>query len=228
MPQSNEVPTAQTELEQLSVLGSGQPATGLPGDAGGLTQGGKVSRTVGGKATVRVFGIEGSGSKFVYVFDRSISMQGAPLRAAKRQLVASLASLDSVHQFQIIFFNHLPQAWDLTGGQERIAFATEANKRLAEKFVRGISASGGTYRLVALQRALRLRPDVVFFLTDTDDPMLPTDVVNSIRLAARSGAIIHTIEFGVGSSSKMGNFLTRLASGTGGEYVYVDTGELQP
>jgi len=35
-------------------------------------------------ARVTIFGIEAKGAKFVYVFDRSGSMNGAPLAAAKK------------------------------------------------------------------------------------------------------------------------------------------------
>ena len=70
--------------------------------------------------------------KFVYVFDRSTSMEGAPLAAAKQQLIESLQSLDSVHQFHIIFFNHADAERSTSrGGGRRIAFATDRNKKLA-------------------------------------------------------------------------------------------------
>ena len=65
----------------------------------------------GGTTSTGVFGVEGEGSKFVYVFDRSGSMQGfqgRPLAAAKRELITSLESLESVHQFQVIFYNERP------------------------------------------------------------------------------------------------------------------------
>ena len=142
--------------------------------------------------------MEGVGSKFVYLFDRSVSMEGSLLAAAKRQLIASLQSLESVHQFQILFFNYDVQIWDLTGGQQRIPFATARNKQLATRYVQGITASGGTLRRKALQRALALRPEVVFFLTDTDNKMAAGDVTQAIRQAVRAGTTIHTIEFGFG------------------------------
>src|SRR5262245_17102357 len=57
----------------------------------------------------QVFGVTGRGRKFVYVFDRSLSMQGAPLAAAKRELIASLGRLEDGQQFQIIFYNEKPR-----------------------------------------------------------------------------------------------------------------------
>jgi len=191
-----------------------------------MSAGGAPSKRLGRSATTSVFGASGTGTRFVYVFDRSISMAGAPLHAAKEQLIASLAPLDSVHQFQVIFFNHEPQSWDLTGGQNRIAFATDANKRSAEKFIRSVVATGGTFRRSALQLGLRLRPDVIFFLTDTDDPMSARDMAAAIARARRAGTAINTIEYGSGRARTGENFLVELAEKTGGQYVYVDTGGL--
>ena len=226
LPSAAEIPQSTAALPRLPTLGPGALAQDKLGNVGQMTSGGTPSRTIGSKATVSVFGISGTGTRFVYVFDRSISMTGAPLRAAKQQLVASWDSLESIHQFQVIFFNHEPQAWDLTGGQGRIAFATEANKHMAEKFVRGVAATGGTFRRSALLLALRLRPDVIFFLTDTDDPMASGDLAEAIRRAQRDTISINTIEYGSGAATIGENFLTQLARKTGGRYVYVDTGQL--
>ena len=119
------------------------PATGRSGNYGPPGD---------GQTNVRVFDVEGKGSKFVYVFDRSSSMEGAPLAAAKQQLIQSLESLQSVHQFHIIFFNQQMRNFDLSGGGHRIAFATDRNKKLAARFVGGITADGGTDRFPRSRR----------------------------------------------------------------------------
>ena len=59
--------------------------------------------SVNGQATLQVFGNEARGNKFVFLFDRSISMEGSPLSTAKSQLVANLALLKNSHAFQIVF-----------------------------------------------------------------------------------------------------------------------------
>lgn len=226
LPDASEFPSSQAALPKLPTIGAGPTSADTVGEVEQMTGGAAPARSVGAKTTVSVFGISGTGTRFVYVFDRSISMAGAPLRTAKEQLVASLDSLDSIHQFQIIFFNHEPQAWDLTGGQNRIAFASDGNKQLAEKFVRSVSATGGTFRRTALKLALRLQPDVIFFLTDTDDPMSNNDLAEAIRRARRDSIAINTIEYGIGDATPGKNFLILLARETGGRYVYVDTQRL--
>src|SRR3954465_247782 len=122
-------------------------------------------------AHVTVFGIEAKGSKFVYVFDRSGSMEGAPLAAAKKQLLESLQPLGETQQFDILFFNHRVAMFEGASGAKRATFATDTNKKLAGEFVQRITADGGTARALARKRALALQPDVIFFLSDEDKPM---------------------------------------------------------
>jgi hypothetical protein len=202
--------------------GAGQPdaqssanAAGRPGSPDGS-----------GYAKVSVFGVEGSGNKFVYVFDRSSSMEGAPLAAAKRQLIESLNSLDAVHQFHIIFFNHRLRLFDVTGGGRRVAFASDRNKKLAANFVGGITADGGTDRFMALKQALAFRPDVIFFLTDADDPMSASEMADVERIYSRLGTSICVIEFGHTPTPPKSNFLTELATQSGGQYGYINTAKL--
>jgi hypothetical protein len=177
-------------------------------------------------AEVSVFGVQGTGNKFVYVFDRSASMEGPPLAAAKRQLIESLKTLEPVHQFHIIFFNHRLRAFDITAGGQRIAFGSERNKKLAANFVGGITADGGTDRFTALRQALAYRPDVIFFLTDADDPMSASEMDEIERLQSRVGSAICVIEFGRTAELPKENFLIALAQLSGGQYGYVNTAKL--
>ncbi len=218
------------------VLGGGSRRAGSAGDSGaepsgaGGDNGPRPRRVQLGhvmeRATVTVFGAVGEGSRFIYLFDRSTSMTGAPLAAAKQQLIASLDTLTSVHQFQVIFFNHEIQAWDITGGQRRIPYATDANKQLAAQFLRTVGADGATERLAPLRRALNMNADVVFFLTDADDAMPDYDVAEVVERAQGRGTAIACIEFGNGPQPDGGNFLTHIAAATGGDYVYVDAAQL--
>jgi hypothetical protein len=154
-------------------------------------------------------------------------MEGAPLAFAKQQLIQSLESLKSVHQFHIIFFNQQLRNFDLSGGGRRIAFATDRNKNLAARFIGGITADGGTDRFPALRAALAMNPDVIFFLTDADDPMPASELREIAEFNRRAGVVISTIEFGRGPTKQAKNFLTELARTTGGQYGYVDTQSLR-
>ena len=181
-----------------------------------------------GAARTGIFGVSGVGYKFVYVFDRSGSMDGhggAPLAAAKAELIHSLRELDHVHQFQIIFYNEHPRAFTIAGDDGRLVFGTEQNKRLAERFVGGITADGATQHEDALALALRLDPDVIFFLTDADEPTLsPRQLAHIARM--NNGTTINAVEFGYGPQTDSNNFLVKLARQNGGQHVYVDISEL--
>ena len=180
----------------------------------------------GGQARLSLFGNEARGRKFVFVFDRSISMEGAPLRAAKSQLWGGIGALGNEHEFQVVFFNHEPKVWEGSQVERQLLSATEENKALASQFVDDIRARGGTYRRSALLLALQLKPDVVYFLTDADAPMGGSDVLEAVRLARGNNTAIHAIEFGIFPRPSRENFLKQLARYTGGEYVYVAMEEL--
>ncbi len=201
--------------------------------ASGFADGARPSggRVNGNQAKTSVFGAEGVGNKFVYVFDRSASMdgyQGRPLAAAKAELSASLEDLDKIHQFQIIFYNEQPSVFNPNRPQPpSMLFGDTQTKRLAQNYVRGIVAAGGTKHMEALKMALGMNPDVIFFLTDADEPQLSASELEEIRQRnARVGASINTIQFGAGLDQGGNNFLVRLAKMNGGHHVYVDVTRL--
>ncbi|MCA9245744.1 MAG: hypothetical protein KDA42_01485 [Planctomycetales bacterium] len=213
-------------LPELPAIGPGSLPGSPVGDAGELTNGAQQPRTLtGGRARVNVYGVSGEGRKFVYVFDRSLSMSGRPLASAKAELLGSLTALDRTHQFQILFFNNNVHVFDFSGGQGRIPFASDRTKDLAARFVGGITADGGTDRYAALMRAVSMRPDVIFFLSDADDPMTPLEL-DRLRRKNKELSVIHAIEFGEGPFSGIENFLHSIARQNGGQWTYVDTSRL--
>jgi hypothetical protein len=217
----------------LPTLGEGSGVGALEGGgvgtAAGLTTQPRGSNQVRrGYARTGVFGISGEGHKFVYVFDRSGSMDGhggAPLTAAKMELLASLKDLNQVHQFQIIFYNEHPRVFNPTGSPGKLVFGTDQNKYLAQKFIGSITADGATRHEEALAMAVRMSPDVIFFLTDADEPRLTSAQLAHIA-QLNKGTSINAIEFGYGPQSDADNFLVKLARQNGGKHAYVDISQL--
>jgi len=211
------VAVAQAPLDHR-VPGLSRPATpGADDDA-------SVYADAEGRARTSMFGVSGVGHKFVYVLDRSSSMGGSgqkALKAVKAELVKSLKNLDTVHQFQIIFYNEKPAIFNPSGTPGRLAFASRVNKDRAVRFVESITADGNTNHDDALKLAIRLHPDVIFFLTDGDDPKLSRRELDQIQRMA-TGITLNTIEFGPGSKPEEKSFLATLAEENGGHYVYVD------
>jgi len=181
-----------------------------------------------GSTITEIFGVQGEGVRFVYVFDRSGSMGGyggLPLRAAKHQLLASLKDLQRHHQFQIIFYEFDIELFNPLGGQAQLVWADEATKNLAAAFVARVQPDGGTNHLQPLMTALNMRPDVIFFLTDADEPALSGAELLAVQ-RRNKGATIHAIQFGVGPQRSTGNFLSRLAAENGGQYRYLNITKL--
>ncbi len=218
-------------LQAIQSTPSPSAATGiageitLEGDAMGSARG-KTSGAEAGEATAMLFGVSGSGSRFVYVFDRSDSMNGfggKPLRAAKTELVRSLKSLTDRQRFQLIFYNDKPTPFRLTGVPLQMMAGDDPNVTMATQYINSVAAFGGTEHETAIKMALRLSPDVIFFLTDARVPRLSDSDLRQIQIQAQqSGTTIHAIEFGPDPVPPGDSFLRDLASMNQGQYQYVD------
>jgi hypothetical protein len=181
-----------------------------------------------GRAYTSLFGVEAEGRRFVYVFDRSGSMgepANRPLQAAKEELLRSLAKLDGLHQFFLVFYNEEPRVFNAAGVRGRLVFATDENKKTARSFIDGIQAQGGTNHYEALLIAVRLRPDVIFVLTDgeqKDD--LTGDELAHLKRLNEAVAQIHVIQFA--GSPYASNSLAQLAQENRGRHTYLDIRKL--
>lgn len=220
------IDTSSALPSQNELAGIGQAESGLMAGAGNLT--GSPRRPVklpGGGTRTSIYGIEGEGHKFVYVFDRSESMgsgSNSLLASAKRELLRSLSDLGDTHQFQIIFYNTKTYTMDIGRQYGGMLFADAQGKEMARRYVGGIMASGGTRHGEPLEEALKLAPDVIFFLTDADEPGLNADELLRIRRKNGGRTSIHTIEFGLGARAGGENFLAAIARQNGGKYIYID------
>jgi hypothetical protein len=115
------------------------------------------------------FEIETRAKSIVYVIDRSVSMgPNGKLARAKRELLRSLEQLPADARFQIILFN---RSVEILNGDQGMGLlrATLENRRRAAQFFSSALSEGGTLPVPALKRALTLKPDVIFFLSDAED-----------------------------------------------------------
>ncbi len=181
----------------------------------------------GSRGTTPFFGIVDVGSRFVYVIDCSGSMYSHDaMGAAKRELMRSLHTLNRFQQFQIVFYN-TEQRWLKVPGKVDFRYfaADEKNLRYAAEFSTEIEPQGGTVHLTALELALRLHPDVVFFLTDGGKPGLsPSDLDELKRLNERRTRI-HCVQFRSADdpdAALAADFLRKLGDQNDGQYVCRD------
>jgi VWA domain-containing protein len=175
----------------------------------------------GSYGTAPFFGIWDAGAKFVYVIDCSGSMFSyRAIEAAKNELLSSLGSLKRSQQFQIVFYN-LDQRWLKAPGKTDFQYfpASTSNRRLAAQFIAEVQPDGGTLHLPALKLALRLHPDVIYFLTDAGEPAMKPEEMEQIRQANAGLSRIHCIQFGMNDNAAA-DFLRKLAADNNGDFAY--------
>jgi len=164
---------------RLSRIGTGR---GLSNGAGNGTAG-------------AFFGMKAAGQSVVYVVDCSSSMNVKHTTAATRfhrlklELLSSVASMKPSQSFYIIFFNDQPIPMPARSMQPA---RPELQRQYLEWMAR-MRANGLTNPLSSMQMALRLRPDVIYFLTDGNFNFRTATALSRIR---QPRSVIHTITFG--------------------------------
>jgi hypothetical protein len=180
----------------------------------------------GPPAYVSVFGSPSvEGRSFVLLVDRSKSMGGdglGALSAAASQFTAALAGLKPTHRFQIITYDQRSHYFN---DQRDLLPASDENKQAALDYFKRVAAFGRTDHEIALLAALRLKPDVIFLLTDGGSPGLPDSQRRLITRRAGGRTSIHCIQFGFGPLQESENFMQALARDTDGSFRYINMNE---
>ncbi len=189
-----------------------------PGNLGGAAK----------RGVTEFFGLRAEAETFVYVVDRSGSMNAATeFAVAKREVIDSVNSLGPKQRFQILFFDDtvkpMTERGRMRGGYY---FANGLNKTLAENFVTSVVNGGGTEPLAALTEALAMKPDAIFFLTDGKRGLSP-QFFSAIRRLNKHGTRIHGVQFGHGDDTIRSGPVARLASEHGGGYQYRDVTQMR-
>ncbi len=181
---------------------------------GGQGEGGEGS----GKGTGDFFGMNLNGTSVVFVVDASRSMNHPfpdPYKTrfgrVKVELVKTIEKMTETEKFFMIFFNDFPVPMPAN----RLVSATPENQKSYLNWMVPGQATGSTEPEAALHMALKLRPEVIYFLTDG---RFHYSVVKSVTNANRDRVTINTICFGDDEGEKM---LKELASGNGGVYKYI-------
>ena len=237
----------QIKLAGLDGSGAGPDGNGAGlGGPAGDDEGGEGAAGSGaigmGPVRTEVFGVSAEGATFVYVFDRSESMNSVlsyssegttvfsitPLDAAKAELLSSLEDLDRGHRFGIVFYNH--ESWLFSLGQKKskvLVAATKDNKRRAAAFVGSMYGQGQTYHVKPLEIALKMRPDAIFLLTDGEPKDDPTaEQLEQLRKLNNGRTKINVIQFCY--KAPAGGALVQLAEENGGQHIFFNIARLGP
>jgi len=179
------------------------------------------------EATTKFCGVEGGGNHFVYLVDSSQSMKNGRFESARRELLQSIDELKPDQRFYVIFYDTNVDRMCVshpTEPDEYSVMASPKNKQAVRRWAMSVGLERGAPPDEALEFALKLRPDVIFLLSDGEFPQRIEDMMaekNSVsNLFGDSGpiSILHTI----GYHSRDGETrMRRLAEANGGQYRYI-------
>ncbi len=208
-------------IADLGLVPGMSAGSGGVGAKGGV--GGGVGASVG--PGTEFFGMRDKGGSYAYVIDRSGSMTVQhSLEVAKRELLVSLIQIPAEATFSVVFYSSDATVVTDPNGKPGMMPASPANKRRVQDLLVTIPPYGGTNHILALQTALALRPEVLFFLTDADS-MRSEEVADILTIAGKTR--IHAVEFGQVGALGGSNPLQTLAKKTGGSYRYMDVNKFQ-
>lgn len=213
------LPRPETQPEPIKILGVGETSGAIhgAGDWGDLAIGSSGGRS--GKGGTSFFGIRAEGGSFVYIVDKSGSMQDRPLLEAKAQLMSSIAELSGEHRFYVFFYDNRSHPMPA----RNLLYASHKNKAVCGRWVAGIAAGGGTNPTDALLAAIRMKPDVIFLMSDG---LFDDKVCIIIRQAqGRNPVTVHTIGFINRAGERV---LQRIAEENRGIYRFVPGGAGMP
>jgi hypothetical protein len=112
------------------------------------------------------FGKKAQGNKFVFVVDNSNSMNRGRFVTALDEMMKSISRMTEKQQFYIIFFSDTAYPMFHPNPAPGLVPATERNKERVAAWLYTVERCLKTKGELAMQRALELRPDVIYILGD--------------------------------------------------------------
>ncbi len=176
--------------------------------------------------TMEFCGVEGGGNHFVYLVDSSGSM-GDGFDSARQALLQSVDLLTPDQRFYVVFFDadsDYMRLADPNVDETRSVFATPENKAALKRWAMRISKDKGRAPYDALRFALKLKPDVIFLLSDGEFPqgiedlLVEENVVTNLFGDSKPVSIVHTIAY---FSEEGESRMRRIAKQSQGQYRYV-------
>lgn len=201
------------EMSDLTVTKTGTVASNdgtLPGGVGKLGLGaGAGGRGMG------IFGGGGSAKSFAYVVDASGSMSGLRMPLVLKEMEGSIRALTEDQKFFVVFFNErtFPMMWPKI--EKELIGANDLNKDRVLKWANLVEPMEATMPEQALRMALKLKPDVVYFLTDGD---ITAGALRIVKKYRKQGTTVNTICVGAEAAVPM---MQQIAVVGHGEFLMV-------
>jgi hypothetical protein len=192
---------------------------GSGGGSRGSGEGNGIGDGVGDGTGTAFFGLAAQGQKFVFVVDASSSMRRpshGPERTlfnkVKLEIMESIRQMTAEQKFYIVFFNDRFLAMPATS----LVAATEESQTRYLRWMSEVPSGGQTDPEGAIQLAMQLQPDVIYFLSDGE---FKYGLVKRITAMNRGGVVIHTVCFGGTEDNNVS--LRQIAEQNSGTYHFV-------
>jgi len=179
-------------------------------------------------SNVKFAGVDGGGNHFVYLVDSSNSMRN--FNEARTELLRSIDSLRPDQRFYVVFYDQTPEFMRLkhpASDEPASVLATIENKTALRRWAMAVQQERGKSPTEVLPFAFKLRPDVIFLLSDGEFSAQTEQVIrennHQENLFGDAGpiSIIHTIRY-PGFSTAEGRDaevqMRRIAAENGGQY----------
>lgn len=194
------------------------------GDGGPLARFGQPGGgAIGPKGPV--FGNGGNARKIVFICDATGTMINK-FASLKDQLAKAIAGLKPVQSFNVVFYYDGSKFSALDNNQ--LLPATPDNKRKAFAFLDGITTTGTTDPIPAIEVAFKMAPQLVYFLSDGEFNNVKTyeEVTAAMDRSNKENKIkVNTILFD-GFEEKAAEVMQSMSTKTGGKYVHVKESDL--
>lgn len=179
----------------------------------------------GAEGSAEFFGVEGAGTDFVFIIDCSGSMADyGRWKRAVRELKDSINNLKSDQRFLILLYNH---GFVAMNDSASLVKSTERTRKRVFRWLGQNYPDSWTFCAEALAKALSIKPDAVFLLsdgefTDRRNVFMVLESMNDRRkleIEKMRQIPIHTIALG----SHDGRYtMKRIANENGGVFKQVD------
>jgi von Willebrand factor type A domain len=185
-PAVDGVPAIEGAMAAGSGTGSGSGKGTFDAIASLGAAGGGTGKGVG------FFGTRARADTVVFVVDMSGSMEGHRFSRAVDELIRSLNLLQPSQKFFIFFYNGVTYPM-FQQRNPKLLPATSGNRAKAAKWIKGFQPEGDTAPEDAIERALKMKPQVIYFLTDGEIPNTTRSTAQ--RFNKEHHTVIHTIAF---------------------------------
>jgi hypothetical protein len=169
----------------------------------------------GGGKGVGFFGTRARADSVIFIVDMSGSMEGHRFDRAVEELIHSLNLLQPSQKFFIFFYNGVTYPM-FEQRNAKLLPATSGNRAKATKWIKAFHPEGDTAPEDAIERALKLKPQVIYFLTDGEIPNTTRSTAQ--RFNGDHKTVIHTIAFEYEGGAEQ---LRGIAADSKGKYRFV-------